>query len=335
MNIFEKRVAFKPFEYPDVMGYREAIRLSRWDVEEFDFEDDVQDFKKRLTDQERNVIKNTMLAISQIEAQNVKTFWAKIGDWLPKPEIGLVGMTMAENEVTHSMAYSKLLEILGLNTDFQDLLKSPVIEGRVNYLNKYLTKKAETDDQFKTLSLMLFTLFVERVSLFSQFAIIKSFRRQKNFLKSIDNVVLSTQKDELVHSQFGNYLLNKIKTENPDWFNEEFLEVVYKACEKAFKAEEGIIKWIFEQGDLDFITKDQVVEFTKDNFNTSLKGMGLKPLFQVEKEVLQPLEWFNTEIYAYTRNDFFNTKSSNYNKISVKPKDIKNSIRNANSTLVQ
>lgn len=335
MGIFDKRLSFKPYEYPEVLKFREAIRLSRWDVEEYDFDDDVQDFKKRMTDEERNVVKNAMLAISQIEAANVKTFWANIGNVLQKPEISMVGLTMGENEVTHSIAYSQLLEVLGFNEDFQDLLKSPVIEGRVNYLNKYLTKRYENSEKYYTLSLMLFTLFVERVSLFSQFAIIKSFRKKKNYLKSIDNVVLSTQKDELVHSQLGVYLLDIIKKENPDWFNEEFYATIYQACEKAFKAEKGIIEWIFEKGDLDFITKDQVIEFTKDNFNTSLESMGLKPIYEVDKELLHPLDWFNVEIYAYTRNDFFNTKSANYNKISVKPKDIKNSIKNAKAKLVQ
>lgn len=335
MGIFDKRIAFKPYEYPEVLKFREAIRLSRWDVEEYDFDDDVQDFKKRLSEEEKNVIKNTMLAISQIEAANVKTFWANVGNVLQKPEIGMTGLTMGENEVTHSLAYSHLLEVLGLNEDFQDLLKSPVIEGRVNYLNKYLTKKVESDEKFYTLSLMLFTLFVERVSLFSQFAVIKSFRRHKNLLKSIDNVVLSTQKDELLHSQLGIYLLNIIREENPEWFNEEFNERIYDACKKAYKAELGIVEWIFEKGDLEFLTKDEIVEFTKDNFNTSLESMGLKPLFEVNQDLLKNLEWFNVEIYAYTRNDFFNTKSANYNKISVKPKNIKNSLRNAKTKMVQ
>lgn len=334
-NIFERRLSFKPYEYPDIMKFREAIRLSRWDVEEYDFDDDVQDFKIRLSDEERNVIKNTMLAISQIEAANVKTFWANIGNVLPKPEIGMVGLTMAENEVVHSLAYSNLLEILGLNEDFQDLLKSPVIEGRVNYLNKYIDKmEGESDEQLYTLTLLLFTLFVERVSLFSQFLIIKSFRRHKNLLKSIDNVVLSTQKDELLHSQLGIYLLNVIKEENPEWFNENFYKRVISACEKAYNAEMSIINWIFENGDLEFLTKEEVIEFTKHNFNVSLESMGIEPLFVCNKEILKKLEWFDIEMYAYTRNDFFNTKSANYNKISVKPKDIRKSLRDAKNKMV-
>lgn len=334
-DIFKKRVSFKPFEYPEVMMFREAIRLSRWDVEEYDFNDDVQDFKKRISDRERSVIKNTMLAISQIEAESVKTYWAKIGEFFPKPEIAMVGLTMAENEIVHSLAYSKLLEILGFNEDFQDLLKSPVIQGRVNYLDKYLFRKTETDEEFKSLSLTLFTLFIERVSLFGQFMIIKSFRKHKNYLKSIDNVVLSTQKDELVHSQFGTYILEKIKEERPDFFNEDYKNKVYKACQKAFEAESRILDWIFENGDLEFLTKSQVLEFTKDNFNTSLQSIGLEPMFEVDKEELKHSEWFNVEMFAYTRNDFFNTKSANYNKISVKPKDIKNSIKDAKTKMVQ
>ena len=35
--IFDKRIAFKPYEYPEVLKFREAIKHSRWDVEEFNF----------------------------------------------------------------------------------------------------------------------------------------------------------------------------------------------------------------------------------------------------------------------------------------------------------
>ena len=40
---------------------------------------------------------------------------------MPKPEIGAVGFTFAESEVRHMDAYSHLLEILGLNNEFQKI----------------------------------------------------------------------------------------------------------------------------------------------------------------------------------------------------------------------
>ena len=94
-------------------------------------------FKTKLSDLEKNAIKNTMLAISQIEVA-VKSFWGDVYHKIPKPEIGSVGATFAESEVRHADAYSHLLEILGLNAEFKDLKKNPVIMKRVRYLEAAL-----------------------------------------------------------------------------------------------------------------------------------------------------------------------------------------------------
>lgn len=333
-NIFDHRVRLRPYEYPELIQFRTAIRTSRWHVEEFDFGEDIQDFNVILTDKERNTIKNAMLAISQIEAEGVKTFWSKVYDWFPKPEISAVGVTFAENEQTHSESYSELLNVLGLNDEFDKLLENPVISGRVNYLTKYLRNSGENARQFYTLKLTLFTLFVENVSLFGQFLIIKSFRKHKNLLKSIDNVVLSTQSDELVHAQFGMALLAIVKKENPDWFNEDFYHKIELACKKAYDAEVGIVDWIFEKGDLDFLTAYDVKEFLKRRFNSSLVDIGGKPIFEEDKESKKKTKWFDEEINAYIRNDFFNTKSRNYNKVTVTNNHIKTAIEKINNELV-
>ena len=136
-NIFEKRLNLKPYEYPELYEYVSAIRHSYWIHSEFNFTSDIQDFKTRLNDLERSAIKNTMLAISQIEVA-VKSFWGDIYQRIPKPEVGSVGATFGESEVRHADAYSHLLEILGLNKEFKVLKKKPIIMKRVRYLETAL-----------------------------------------------------------------------------------------------------------------------------------------------------------------------------------------------------
>jgi len=75
-----------------------------------------------------------LLAISQVEV-SVKTFWAKLYDRLSKPELANVGMIFAESEVRHSDAYSHLLELLGLNSIFEEIEDIPALNQRVDYLN--------------------------------------------------------------------------------------------------------------------------------------------------------------------------------------------------------
>ena len=179
MSIFDKRVAFKPFEYPDILEYKNAINHSYWLVSEWNFISDIHDFKVKLDSVQRSIIKNAMLAISQIEV-SVKKFWTKLGDRFPKAEFEQVGVTFGESEVRHSDAYSHLLQVLGLNNDFTELLENQWIQGRVDYLTKYLKGASDNSNENYTLTLTLFSIFIENVSLFSQFLVIKSFNKHMN-----------------------------------------------------------------------------------------------------------------------------------------------------------
>lgn len=323
MGIFSKRVAFKPFEYPEVMEYKDAINHSYWLVSEWNFISDVHDFNVKLSDVEKNAIKNALLAISQIEV-SVKKFWSKLGDRFPKAEFDQVGITFGESEIRHESAYSHLLQVLGLNEDFELLLENPVIKGRVDYLSKYLKGSIDDSNEQFLFTLTLFAIFVENVSLFSQFVVIKSFNKYQNTLKDIDNVVQATQLEEQLHATFGIWLINTIKKEHPEWFNEEFYLKLSKACKKAYTAEDKIIDWIFEAGELPFLSKDSVKQFIKKRFNDSLELIGGTPTFEIDKDKLAELAWFDEEIYAEVSTDFFHKKPVTYSKKqqAIKAEDI-------------
>ena len=268
-----------------------------------------------ISDQERDVIKKTMLAIAQIEV-NVKTFWGDLYKRMPITEIGDVGFTFAESEVRHKDAYARLLRILGLEKEFQNVVEVPAIEGRIKYLKKYLDGTRSRDDKMYTKSVLLFSLFIEHVSLFSQFLIMMSFNKEKNVLKGISNVVEATSKEEEIHGNFGAELINIIKKENPEWFDEEFDQLIYSACNKAYTAECNILDWIFEQGELEFLSKETIQHFIMNRFNNSLKKIGMQPLFDVDTELLASTKWFDIEITATKEGDFFYKKQVDYNKKS-------------------
>ncbi|MDX1331935.1 MAG: ribonucleotide-diphosphate reductase subunit beta [Robiginitalea sp.] len=312
-NIFEKRINLKPYEYPQLYEYVPAIRHSYWIHTEFNFTSDVQDFKTRLNDVERNAIKNTMLAISQIEVA-VKTFWGDIYHRMPKPEIGAVGATFAESEVRHHDAYSHLLEILGLNHEFSNLKKNPVIMKRVHYLETALKNAKSEDNREYAESILLFSLFIEHVSLFSQFLIIMAFNKHKNMLKGISNAVEATSKEEQIHGDFGIDIIKILQQENPDWFDDGYKQMIQDVCREAYEAESKIVDWIFEAGELEFLPKKVVEEFIKNRFNKSLESIGIKKIFDVNEAILQETEWFDDEIIGTKHGDFFVKRSINYSK---------------------
>ena len=312
-NIFEPRVNILPYEYPSLLKYKDAIRHSYWIDTEFNFTTDISDFKTKVSEEEKEVIKRTMLAIAQIEV-NVKTFWADMYKRMPITEIGDVGMTFAESEVRHKDAYGRLLRILGLEEEFKTVVEIPAIKDRIKYLTKYLDGTRSRDNKMYTKSVLLFSLFIEHVSLFSQFLIMMSFNKEKNLFKGISNVVEATSKEEDIHGNFGSEIINIIKDENPEWFDEEFDKLVYSACEKAYVAECKILDWIFEKGELTFLNKKTIQNFIMNRFNNSLRKINMEPLFEIDFEEVEKTLWFDVEITSTKEGDFFYKKQIDYNK---------------------
>ena len=312
-NIFEPRVNILPYEYPSLLKYKDAIRHSYWIDTEFNFTTDISDFKTKVSEEEKEVIKRTMLAIAQIEV-NVKTFWADMYKRMPITEIGDVGMTFAESEVRHKDAYARLLRILGLEEEFKTVVEIPAIKDRIKYLTKYLDGTRSRDNKMYTKSVLLFSLFIEHVSLFSQFLIMMSFNKEKNLFKGISNVVEATSKEEDIHGNFGSEIINIIKDENPEWFDEEFDKLVYSACEKAYVSECKILDWIFEKGELSFLSKRTIQNFIMNRFNNSLRKINMEPLFEIDFEEVEKTLWFDVEITSTKEGDFFYKKQIDYNK---------------------
>jgi ribonucleoside-diphosphate reductase beta chain len=314
-NIFAPRVNILPYEYPSLLSFKDAIRHSYWIDTEFNFTTDIDDFKTKISEEERSVIQRTMLAIAQIEV-SVKTFWADMYKRMPITEIGDVGMTFAESEVRHKDAYARLIRILGLEDEFQHVIEIPAIKDRIAYLKKYLDGTRSHDDKMYTKSVLLFSLFIEHVSLFSQFLIMMSFNKERNLFKGISNVVEATSKEEDIHGNFGVEIINIIKREHPEWFDDEFIELIYSACRKAFKAECKILDWIFENGELDFLKKETIRHFIMNRFNNSLQKIGMDPMFEVNFIEIEKTLWFDVEITSTKEGDFFYKKQIDYNKKS-------------------
>jgi len=312
-DIFKSRINLKPYEYPSLVEYKEAIQHSYWLHTEFNYTSDIHDYKVNISDKERNAIKNAMLAISQVEVA-VKNFWGDLHNRMSKPEVGSVGATFSESEVRHSDAYSHLLEILGLNNEFDKIQDIPALANRVNSLTsavKYL--KSESNRDF-TMSLILFSLFIEHVSLFSQFLIIMSFNKYKNLFKGMSNAIEATSKEEQIHGLFGIELVDIVRNENPEWFDQDMAKKVHEACIKTYHAEAEVVDWIFENGDLEFLPKEVVKEFIKNRLNNSLKSTGFEPLFEVDENLVKQTDWFDDEIITTKHVDFFAKRSVNYTK---------------------
>lgn len=312
-KIFEEQVSRKPNLYPWTEQFIEAIHSGFWTDKEFNFKSDVQNFKVSLTEQQREIIIRTLSAIGQIEVA-VKTFWAKLGENLPHPSLQDLGYVMANTEVIHNNAYERLITVLGLEQVFQENLKLEWIQGRVKYLKKYTHKFYKDSKKQYLYALILFTLFVENVSLFSQFYIINWFARFKNVLKDTDQQVKYTRNEENLHALIGIKIVNTIREEYPDLFDEDLQDkILQEACE-AYESEAKIIDWMVNGIKEEGLSAAILKEFVKDRINKSLIQIGFRPVFFVDQDLIKTTMWFNEELLGNNQTDFFHSRPTDYSK---------------------
>lgn len=313
-SIFEERKNYKPFEYSFITDpLINAMWKGHWTHNDFNFKSDIQDFKVTMSSEQKEAFRKSLLMISQVEVA-VKSYWSNIGRVLPKPEIGDMGAVFGGIEVIHSRAYSEILAKLGFNDDFQSLLSEGIVDNRVKYLTKYVNKIYKNDHKNILYSLVLFTLFTENVSLFSQFYLILAFNRFNNVMRDVANVVQYTFREEDLHAKGGIALINQIVKENPELMDEELTQRIIDEAHEALEAEDQIIDWILGGYSDEYVNELTMKTFLRKRMNESFEAIGISFRFAVDSEVMEKLMWMDEEQYADTMTDFFHKKPTEYQK---------------------
>ncbi len=306
MGIFDKRLNYKPFEYPEILQFVDSMNQTFWVHKEVEFTADIQDFKSNLSEKEKEVVKRSLLSIAQVEVA-VKTFWGDLYKYLPKPEFNGLGATFSESEFRHSEAYSRLLEVLGYNNEFEGLMEVPIFKKKLELFEKHFGK----DISFVQ-KLLFFVIVIENTSLFSQFANILSFTRFKGYMKNTANIIAWTSVDEQTHANAGIYILNKIFEEYPEErYSQEHLEEVIKDY-VAYESE--LLDWIYEKGQLSFYTKEDMLNFMKYRVDTAITHLNYNKIYNITGEQYSKMKWFDEDVFANELDDFFAKRPTAYTK---------------------
>lgn len=324
-DIFKPRLVYKPFEYPELEDFIKPIKSTDWVHDEINFDRDVQDYHTKLTSSERKMIGTILKSFAMTEVFVADEFWGVIAKYLPKPEVAWAAATFTENEWRHAAAYHRMNEVLGLE-DFDAFLEDEVVMARLNNLTN-IGKDHQGNPNKKDVArtLAIFGAFTENVSLFSQFAILRSFSSNgRNSLMNIGNIIDWSQADEQQHAKVAMWLFNRIIQENPDMWTKEFRSEIYLAAKITFDLEVNLINQIFEFGDLPNLKKEDLINYMKNRLNLSLQMIGLKEIFDVDEERLKELKWFDTQFTTLSHPDFFAKRPTDYTKglISFTPQNV-------------
>lgn len=309
MGLFEPQFTRKPDRYPKAQEFYQVMWDGNWNSKKFGFDADYQQFFHVMTTEERGVFIRNMAMIAQIEVA-IKKFWGRLGDHLPHPSINDLGYVMADIEVRHNVAYEKVIEKLGMNDVFEEMFKEPVVANRVKYLRKYLERHYSDDRKQFVYSIILFTLFVENVSLFSQFYIGLWFKKFKDLMPDTAQQIEYTRNEENTHANVGIWLINTLKEEYPDLFDEELRSRIENEMREAFNAEGNIIDWILQGYSGEQLDADLLKEYIGSRMAISMEAIGYE--FKHEVTRADELLWLDEEIYGYNAKDFFAGKDKNY-----------------------
>lgn len=310
MSIFKERIAFKPFQYQWAYDYWFAQQNAHWLHTEINMQKDIKDWNEELNESEKNVIGNILKGFTQTECE-VGDYWSTmIPNWFPVPEIKMLGKGFGAFEDIHATAYSYLNDTLGLD-DFESFLEDDATMNKLKVLMEVDPNTKDISEIAK--SIALFSACAEGVQLFSSFAVLLSFRKS-NRLTGIGQQMIFSSRDESLHSEAGCKLFRTIIEENPEIWTEELRAALYEGIELAIKNEFTYINKIFEMGDLDTISKDQLKNFMYDRSNRKLVELNLKPKYAVDKKLLDEMSWFYIMISGEQQTDFFANRETGYAK---------------------
>ena len=311
MGLFDERIAYKPFEYPEYYteGWLKQAQAF-WLHTEIPMSGDVKDWNEKLTKEERNLVGNILLGFAQTECA-VSDYWTqKVVGWFPKHEIQQMAMMFGSQETIHAVAYSYLNETLGLE-DFEAFLQDKATMDRFENLVAY--KGNDTIGIGK--SLAIFSAFAEGVSLYSAFAVLYSFQL-RNMLKGIGQQMKWSVRDESLHSKMGCQLFRHMCDEEPNLL-EDCRNDVLEAAKAMLKAEENYIDKMFELGDIENLKAYDLKQFIRKRLNEKLAELGyidLGQYFAFDGSAAGNLDWFYHLTGGHTHTDFFAVRPTDYSK---------------------
>jgi ribonucleoside-diphosphate reductase beta chain len=314
--ITELRPHYKPFEYQTAFDFYKQQHQVHWLADEVPLSSDLNDWKLKLSESEKNLIGNILKSFAQTETY-VNDYWAtKVAVWFPKHEIKAMACAFADFESIHAEAYARLNEELGLD-DFQAFMEDEEAKAKIDRL---VELPGDTLRE-KALSLAIFSAFTEGVNLFSSFAILMSFQL-RNLMKGTGQVVEWSVRDESLHSKAGCWLFRTMIEEMPE-LNEGMEKQIYEACDLSVKLEFDFIDKAFEMGEIEGLNKNQLKNFIKERANQKLIELGYNPLYNdIDPNLLKSMEWFGHLTSGKSHTDFFAQRVTDYSKSTADWSDL-------------
>jgi ribonucleoside-diphosphate reductase beta chain len=225
-------------------------------------------------------------------------------------EIQMMLAAFSNMETIHIAAYSHLLDTIGMpEVEYEAFMKYGEMKDKYDYMQEWgVETKA---DIAKTLA--VFGGFTEGLQLFASFAILMNFPRF-NKMKGMGQIVTWSARDETLHTNSTVQLFRTFIEENPEIWNEQMQQDLYRACDKVVTHEDAFIDLAFEMGGVEGLEPEEVKQYIRFIGNRRLTQLGLNPIYDIEKN---PLPWMDEMLNGIEHMNFFEGRATEYTKAAT------------------
>lgn len=301
-------------QYPEAEEFVRTQLKILWTADEIQVEKDVHDILTNCTEAEKHGIFTVLKLFTLYELRAGADYWTgKFMRSFPRHEIAAMGSCFGMMELcVHKPFYNKINELLNASNDsfYTDYVNNPVLRERMEFIDSIINH----DDDL--VSLAGFSM-VEGVVLYSSFAFLKHFQSNgKNKLMNVVRGINFSVRDENLHSVAGAWTFNTLLKQRELHLTQyaDIVVQIYQCAHKIYEHEEQIIDMIFEKGEIEGITKEEMKNFVKSRINLCLSNIGCKPIFHIEDGVDTISQWFYKGINNYQMNDFFTGGGREYTR---------------------
>ena len=308
-KLTDERSNFKPFNYPWAYDAWLKHEQSHWLHTEVPMIEDVKDWKKRLTNEEKQFLTHIFRFFTQGDIDVAGGYVRNYLPYFPQPEVRMMLMGFAAREALHVAAYSHLIETLGLpETTYNQFLDYQEMKDKHDYV---LDISSKNGDKASTAThIAVFSAFTEGMQLFSSFIMLLNFPRNGK-MKGMGQIITWSIVDETMHTENMIKLFREYIKENPEIWNDELKGKIYTIAERMVLLEDRFIDLAFSMGAMANLDASDVKQYIRYITDRRLISLGLKGIMKVKKN---PLPWVEEMINAPTHTNFFENRATDYAK---------------------
>jgi ribonucleoside-diphosphate reductase beta chain len=308
-NLLEERSYFKPFNYPWAYDAWLKHEQSHWLHTEVPMMEDVKDWKKKLTESEKEFLTNIFRFFTQGDIDVAGGYVNNYLPFFPQPEIRMMLAGFAAREALHIAAYSHLIETLGMpEKTYSEFMAYEEMKEKHNYLADLSNIKGNKQDIATHIA--AFSAFTEGMQLFSSFIMLLNFPRHGK-MRGMGQIVTWSIVDETQHAESMIKLFKTYIHENNEIWNDELKGKIYTISEKMVELEDKFIDLAFGVSPMEGLTKEEVKNYIRYIADRRLISLGLKGIFKKKKN---PLPWVEEMINAPVHTNFFENRATDYAK---------------------